>query len=165
MRWTVDLFDRRADKLLSSRQLYRSVPGHGHHSEGKVGHDVPGVVPPGSTGVIYVSERAQANGWSEGHPEWANFVRLSRHLPWRRVLSTGRRDAELTCSRLQGQGAPEVGHIPGSSPRPDNISLAELSKVSGGDVNEYASTTGVKKLREAVAQYYNDTYRQGKESQ
>ncbi|GAA6051019.1 hypothetical protein JCM3770_005458 [Rhodotorula araucariae] len=120
-----------------AHKLYRSVPGHSHHAEGKTPHDVPGIVPPGSTGVLYVSERAMANGWKEGHPEWANF----------------------------GQGAPEVGHIPGSSPRPDTISLSALSEHAGTDVNEYAPTTGVKELREAVAAYYNDTYRKGKESQ
>ncbi|BGP40317.1 hypothetical protein JCM10449v2_004278 [Rhodotorula kratochvilovae] len=120
-----------------AHKLYRSVPGHEHHTEGKTAHDVPGIVPPGSTGVLYVSERAMANGWKEGHPEWANF----------------------------GQGAPEVGHIPGGSARPDTISLSALSAQAGTDVNEYAPTTGVKELRAAVAAYYNDTYRKGKESQ
>lgn len=33
------------------------------------------------------------------------------------------------------------------------------------DSLEYAPTTGVKALREAVAHLYNDTYRQGKDSQ
>lgn len=30
---------------------------------------MPGIVPPGSTGVIYVSERAMANGWTAGSDE------------------------------------------------------------------------------------------------
>ena len=55
--------------------------------------------------------------------------------------------------------------MPGGAPRPDNISLSELSALAGEDVNEYAPTTGVKALREAVAKYYNETYRQGKDSQ
>lgn len=58
-----------------------------------------------------------------------------------------------------------AGHLPGGAPRPDNISLSELSALAGEDVNEYAPTTGVKALREAVAKYYNETYRQGKDSQ
>ncbi|CEQ39636.1 SPOSA6832_01201, partial [Sporobolomyces salmonicolor] len=109
------------------------LPGHQRKSHSAHAHKVPGVVAPGSTGVMYVSERAGKNGWSAGDPE--------------------------------GQGAPEVGHIPGSSPRPDLINIAELSASAGADVNEYAPTTGVKALREAVAAYYNATYRQGKPSQ
>ncbi|GAA5950319.1 hypothetical protein JCM21900_001115 [Sporobolomyces salmonicolor] len=120
-----------------AHRLYRSVPGHQRKSHLPHAHKVPGVVAPGSTGVMYVSERAGKNGWSAGDPEWANF----------------------------GQGAPEVGHIPGSSPRPDLLNIAELSASAGADVNEYAPTTGVKALREAVAAYYNATYRQGKPSQ
>ncbi|GAA5887190.1 hypothetical protein JCM5296_004554 [Sporobolomyces johnsonii] len=120
-----------------AHKLYRSVPGHQRKAHSSQAHKVPGVVAPGSTGVMYVSERASKNGWSAGDPEWANF----------------------------GQGAPEVGHIPGSSPRPDLINIAELSASAGADVNEYAPTTGVKALREAVAAYYNATYRKGKKSQ
>ena len=52
-----------------AHQLYRSKPGHSHHSKGKAPHVVPGVVPPGSTGVLYVSERATANGFTAGSPE------------------------------------------------------------------------------------------------
>ncbi|GAA5856737.1 hypothetical protein JCM8547_008816 [Rhodosporidiobolus lusitaniae] len=120
-----------------AHKLYRSVPGHEHSSEKKDAHQVSGIDAPGETGVMYVTSRATANGWLAGSNEWANF----------------------------GQGAPEVGHIPGSSPRPDTINLAELSARIGSDVNEYAPTTGVKELREAVAKLYNETYREGKESQ
>jgi aspartate/methionine/tyrosine aminotransferase len=45
------------------------------------------------------------------------------------------------------------------------INIAELSAQIGSDVNEYAPTTGVKELREAVAHLYNETYRKGKDSQ
>lgn len=58
-----------------------------------------------------------------------------------------------------------AGQLPGAAPRPDSISLSELSKHAGEDVNEYAPTTGVTALREAVAKYYNETYRKGKKSQ
>lgn len=52
---------------------------------------VPGIQHPGSTGVIYCSDRAQANGfnYASSH-EWANL----------------------------GQGAPEVGPIPDAPSRP-----------------------------------------------
>lgn len=92
---------------------------------------VPGIQHPGSTGVIYCSDRAMANGFSYASShEWANL----------------------------GQGAPEVGKIPGAPDRPTSIELPV-------DSLEYAPTTGVKKLREAVADYYNSTYRKGKDSQ
>ncbi|PSR83034.1 hypothetical protein PHLCEN_2v5838 [Hermanssonia centrifuga] len=92
---------------------------------------IPGIQHPGSTGVIYCSDRAMANGFSyTSSHEWANL----------------------------GQGAPEVGDIPDAPPRPQSIQLPF-------DSLEYAPTTGVKELREAVANLYNHTYRQGKESQ
>ncbi|KAI0372983.1 aminotransferase [Pilatotrama ljubarskyi] len=92
---------------------------------------VPGIEHPGSTGVIYCSDRAMANGFSYASShEWANL----------------------------GQGAPEVGQIPDAPPRPTSIPLPE-------DSLEYAPTTGVKALREAVADLYNHQYRQGKTSQ
>ncbi|GEM09852.1 aminotransferase, classes I and II [Rhodotorula toruloides] len=141
-----------------AHRLFRSVPGHERRGAKKTQHDVAGIVAPGQTGVIYVSDRAMKNGWSAGDPEWANF----------------------------GQGAPEgklhkqdmvpsfaeanqhfltVSHIDGSSPRPDTIKLSDLSAAYGSDVNEYAPTTGMRELREAVAKYYNETYRKGKPSQ
>ncbi|GAA5842199.1 hypothetical protein JCM5353_004583 [Sporobolomyces roseus] len=129
--------DHEHESSSEAHQLFRSKPGHGHHSKGKSPHVVQGVVAPGSTGVLYVSERATANGFSAGSPEWANF----------------------------GQGAPETGHIPGSLPRPNIINLEELSAEGGADVNEYAPPTGVPALREAVAKLYNDLYRKGKASQ
>ncbi|KAJ6502121.1 pyridoxal phosphate-dependent transferase [Mycena sanguinolenta] len=92
---------------------------------------VPGIEHPGSTGVIYCSDRAMANGFSyAASHEWSNL----------------------------GQGAPEVGEIPNAPPRITSIPLPT-------DSLEYAPTTGVKALREAVANLYNHTYRQDKESQ
>ncbi|KAF7295542.1 hypothetical protein MIND_01094200 [Mycena indigotica] len=107
---------------------------------------VPGILHPGSTGVIYCSDRAMANGFSyAASHEWANL----------------------------GQGAPEVGDIPNAPARPKAVDLPV-------DSLEYAPTTGVKglsclsahhsffslasALREAVANLYNLTYRQNKES-
>ena len=88
----------------------------------------------GATGVIYCTERASANGFKGNEdPSWANF----------------------------GQGAPEVGAIPGGSERPKAIDLVAL----GEDCLEYAPTTGAKGLREAVAKLYNALYREGKGSQ
>jgi hypothetical protein len=52
---------------------------------------VPGIQHPGSTGVIYCSDRAQANGFNYASSyEWANL----------------------------GQGEPEVGPIPNAPSRP-----------------------------------------------
>lgn len=55
-----------------------------------------------------------------------------------------------------GQGAPEHGDtIPGSFKRPTSIPILDQSK-------EYAPTAGIRVLREAVANYYNETYRSTK---
>lgn len=120
-----------------AHQIFREAAGH----KPKAGilpqtvnpeeETVPGIEHPGSTGVIYCSERAMANGFSyTSSHEWANL----------------------------GQGAPEVGDIPGAPARPQSITLPL-------DSLEYAPTTGVKELREAVANLYNHEYRQGKASQ
>jgi len=122
-----------------AHKLYRQSAGH------KIKHvtailpqtinpdeeTVPGIQHPGSTGVIYCSDRAQANGfnYASSH-KWANL----------------------------GQGAPEVGPIPEATERPLKVEYDV-------DTLEYAPTTGVKSLREAVANLYNTTYRQGKASQ
>lgn len=57
---------------------------------------MPGIEHPGSTGVIYCSDRAMANGfnYASSH-EWANL----------------------------GQGAPEVGNIPDGPARPDTLPM------------------------------------------
>ncbi|KAJ7074080.1 aminotransferase [Mycena amicta] len=118
-----------------AHKIFRASAGHQpkHTAPEAVGADeetVPGILHPGSTGVIYCSDRAMANGFSyAASHEWANL----------------------------GQGAPEVGEIPNAPVRPKTVDLPV-------DSLEYAPTTGVKALREAVAKLYNLTYRQNKES-
>ncbi|KAI9270863.1 pyridoxal phosphate-dependent transferase [Sporodiniella umbellata] len=56
-----------------------------------------------------------------------------------------------------GQGAPEVGHIDGCKDKPTSISIPI-------ETYEYASTSGIRELKEAVAHLYNEIYRQGKPS-
>ena len=110
---------------------------------------VPGIEHPGSTGVIYCSDRAMANGfnYTSSH-EWANL----------------------------GQGAPEVGEIPNAPPRLTTIQLPmdslEYAPTTGvkGMWSLYAPFNAASdviwaELREAVAKLYNHTYRQGKSSQ
>ncbi|TBU65499.1 aminotransferase [Dichomitus squalens] len=129
----------RHEKDSEAHRLFRQSAGHNKPKGGAalpqtVNPDeetIPGIEHPGSTGVIYCSDRAMANGFSYASShEWANL----------------------------GQGAPEVGLIPDAPPRPTSIPLPE-------DSLEYAPTTGVKELREAVANLYNQQYRQDKISQ
>lgn len=56
-----------------------------------------------------------------------------------------------------GQGAPEVGPIEGCMERPRSIDIPE-------EAYEYAPTSGIKELRSAVANLYNEVYRKDKES-
>ncbi|KIM60651.1 hypothetical protein SCLCIDRAFT_1183389 [Scleroderma citrinum Foug A] len=124
------------EKESEAHQIYRQQAGH--TAKGTLPdtinpdeETVPGIEHPGSTGVIYCSDRAMANGFSyHNAKEWANL----------------------------GQGAPEVGPIPDAPPRMETIPVPV-------DSLEYAPTTGVKALREAVANLYNNMYRQGKASQ
>ncbi|KAG6854724.1 hypothetical protein C0991_002437 [Blastosporella zonata] len=123
------------EKESEAHQIFREAAGH--KPKGVVPQTinpdeetVPGIEHPGSTGVIYCSDRAMANGFSYANShEWANL----------------------------GQGAPEVGPIPNAPPRPTSIPVPT-------DSLEYAPTTGVKALREAVANLYNVTYRGDKAS-
>ncbi|KAH9950211.1 aminotransferase [Amylocystis lapponica] len=126
----------RHEKESEAHMIFRDAAGHKPKSVlpqtvNPEEETVPGIQHPGSTGVIYCSDRAMANGFSYASShEWANL----------------------------GQGAPEVGPIPDAPPKPQSIPLPE-------DSLEYAPTTGIKALREAVATLYNHTYRQGKASQ
>lgn len=56
-----------------------------------------------------------------------------------------------------GQGAPETDDI-GGAPKPKTVEMTDVEY-------EYASVTGVQKLRQKVADLYNQRYRVGKESQ
>ncbi|KAG1472422.1 hypothetical protein G6F56_001549 [Rhizopus delemar] len=56
-----------------------------------------------------------------------------------------------------GQGAPEVGPIEGCKERPTSITVPT-------EAYEYASTSGIPELKKAVANLYNEIYRQGKDS-
>lgn len=117
----------RMDELVHKREMAAE------EANDDVANLPPGISSPGSTGVIFVMDRAMANGFSYDDPSWANF----------------------------GQGAPEVGNIPGASKKPEVIDVGAM----GIDVHEYAPTTGIKSLRAAVANLYNETYRKGMKSQ
>jgi len=126
---------KRGEKDSEAHRIFRAHPGH--KSRGVMPQEVhpeeetvPGIEHPGSTGVIYCSDRAMANGFTYTDPGWANL----------------------------GQGAPEVGPIPGSPERSTTITVPNI------ECFEYAPTTGIKELRAAVANLYNVTYRQDKES-
>lgn len=81
------------------------------------------------TGVIFVMSKAREHGYSPGDASWSNL----------------------------GQGAPEVGDIPGAIPRLQSISLQ-------AEMYEYAPVGGLTELRNAVADLYNERYRGGKKS-
>lgn len=130
-----------------AHRIFRSHPGHNgrrastissadkhafksslHKQQEEIGERFPAIEHPGSTGVIYVTDRATSNGFYYGNPEWANM----------------------------GQGAPEVGDIEGGVPRTLQFDLSQF----GEGVHEYAPNTGTMALRKAVANYYNQTFRQ-----
>ena len=81
------------------------------------------------TGVIFVMTEAGKLGYSASNPEWVNL----------------------------GQGAPEIGEIPGAPPRLMNIPIHP-------DDREYAPVDGLQVLKQAVADLYNARYRSGKKS-
>lgn len=91
---------------------------------------IPGFRDVPRTGVIYVMHRARQRGFAYDNPEWANL----------------------------GQGAPEIGPLPGSPPRINQISI-------NPNQHEYGPITGQIPLRQKVADLYNALYRQGKRSQ
>jgi aspartate/methionine/tyrosine aminotransferase len=57
-----------------------------------------------------------------------------------------------------GQGSPETGEIPGAPPRVTEVTVSEASR-------QYGPVVGNKLLCQAVADFYNATYRRGKKSQ
>jgi aspartate/methionine/tyrosine aminotransferase len=56
-----------------------------------------------------------------------------------------------------GQGSPETGAIPGSPARVTEVGIAPAAQ-------QYGTVSGVKDLRQAVADFYNAIYRRGKKS-
>ncbi|KAG1315148.1 hypothetical protein G6F60_001094 [Rhizopus arrhizus] len=87
-----------SEKHSEAHQTLRSYPGNENRGEvSKQQGNIHGVTHPGSTGVIYVMDRAKKNGYSYDDKEWSNF----------------------------GQGAPEVGHIEGCKERPHRIEVPE----------------------------------------
>ncbi|MGH7977295.1 MAG: pyridoxal phosphate-dependent aminotransferase [Limisphaerales bacterium] len=57
-----------------------------------------------------------------------------------------------------GQGSPETGEISGAPPRVTKVTISEASR-------QYGPVAGNKALCQAVADFYNATYRRGKKSQ
>lgn len=57
-----------------------------------------------------------------------------------------------------GQGSPESGEMAGAPPRIKEHCISTYS-------HRYAPVAGEKSLRQRIAEYYNETYRQGKSSQ
>ena len=57
-----------------------------------------------------------------------------------------------------GQGAPETGPIPGAPPRISEVSIAPTNQ-------QYGPVAGARDICQAVADFYNTTYRRGKTSQ
>ena len=57
-----------------------------------------------------------------------------------------------------GQGSPETGAIPGAPPRVCEVTIAPTAQ-------QYGPVGGGTNLRQAVAEFYNATYRRGKKSQ
>jgi hypothetical protein len=57
-----------------------------------------------------------------------------------------------------GQGSPETGPVPGSPPRISEVTIAPAAQ-------QYGPVAGGKDIRQAVADFYNHTYRRGKKSQ
>ncbi len=82
------------------------------------------------TGVIFVMAEAAARGFAYGDSNWANL----------------------------GQGAPEVGPLPGAPERLTQLQLAD-------PMFEYTPVGGLGALRDAVAELYNQRYRRGMASQ
>jgi aspartate/methionine/tyrosine aminotransferase len=57
-----------------------------------------------------------------------------------------------------GQGAPETGELPGA---PERVAQVEMN----WETQEYTPVPGLKELRQKVADFYNQMFRQGKRSQ
>lgn len=98
----------------------------------------------------------------EGHRPHAGLdpTRASTGVVWctERAYEHGFADEPDKWANL-GQGAPEVeDHIEGSFERPKEIDITMAGR-------EYGPTAGIKGLRAAVANLYNEHHRKGKKSQ
>ena len=98
-----------------AHQLFRSDPAHAVEARQatKVNEEndmIPGIDRQASTGVLYVSERATANGWVQGEEsEWAG---LGQGAPETGLLPDGReRIKSLNVEELGGDNLFEVGYI------------------------------------------------------
>ncbi|KAI8819694.1 aminotransferase [Fimicolochytrium jonesii] len=85
------------EKDSEAHQMLRKYKGNVHGSGSNRLAHIPSIEHPSNTGVIYVTDRAAAKGWSQTNKEWGNF----------------------------GQGAPEVGHIEGGVDKPLTINMHE----------------------------------------
>ena len=113
------------------RQIYRSYAGHTAKGQpaaaGQDEETIPGVVHPGSTGVIYCTDRSV----------WLlSYGCLSTQCV-RSAIANGFSYANCHAWSNLGQGAPEVGPLPDAPSRPTTINMQM-------DELEYAPTTGVK---------------------
>lgn len=111
--------------------IERSSQGHRELRESHEGHRPHAGLDPSrtSTGVIWVTDRANEHGFQDDPSSWANL----------------------------GQGAPDAeDDIEGSFNRPSSIPISSAGR-------EYGPTAGIKPLREAVAEMYNEFHRQGKQ--
>jgi len=101
-----------------------------------------------STGVVWCTERAAEYGFLDNPQEWAN-------------LGQGAPEVSIAANSVRDWGRadqPQVDDdIEGSFPRPKTLNLSEHSR-------EYGPTAGIKPLREAVANLYNEMHRKDKPS-
>eukprot|EP01013_Petalomonas_cantuscygni_P008225 TRINITY_DN20943_c0_g1_i1.p1 TRINITY_DN20943_c0_g1~~TRINITY_DN20943_c0_g1_i1.p1 ORF type:complete len:599 (-),score=124.28 TRINITY_DN20943_c0_g1_i1:574-2232(-) len=113
-----------------------------------------------------------ADDEQEAPPEVAEFISNKGYLShlMRRVTKTGVIYATSRAGDFGyvqdhpdwanlGQGAPECGSLPGQPER--KLTIPTDDEVC----NEYSHVNGARPLREAVARYYNELYRRGKQSQ
>lgn len=80
-------------------------------------------------------------------PTWVNIMQSMSRLVLMRESMTG-------------QGQPETGPLPNG---PERLKYIDLEALGDGCL-EYSPTNGTNELRQAVADHYNETYRQGKAS-
>ncbi|KAG1637090.1 hypothetical protein G6F45_000795 [Rhizopus arrhizus] len=63
-----------SEKHSEAHQTLRSYPGNENRGEvSKQQGNIHGITHPGSTGVIYVMDRAKKSGYNYDDKEWSNF--------------------------------------------------------------------------------------------